>query len=290
MSRLAQEMGKLAYGAGGSHKTLHDRQRMTQRFARHLLAQNIQVSKVSQLKAKHIESYIQARKGEGITLRTLQNEMAMVRTVLSAAGRHQLAQSERLANRTLGIGGASRDGSHKAVPQALYLQVLDKIQHKDVGLACAMKLSRMMGLRAQEAVQCCQSLKTWNRMLNKGAERLPVIYGTKGGRPRTTLVLNREAVRLVVEEALVVSAARSGRLIDKPELRSAMNYWHNHLCHAGLKGEYAPHSLRYAWAQEAVRCYREKELSQKEALAVTSMDLGHGDGRGRYVERVYARN
>ncbi|MCR2697983.1 DNA-binding protein, partial [Salmonella enterica] len=51
--------------------------------------------------------------------------------------------------------------------------------------------------------------------------------------------------------------------------------------------EYSPHSLRYAWAQDAIRYYEEQGLSHKEALAVTSTDLGHGDGRGIYIEQVY---
>ncbi|TKV11041.1 DNA-binding protein, partial [Citrobacter sp. wls619] len=30
-------------------------------------------------------------------------------------------------------------------------------------------------------------------------------------------------------------------------------------------------------------------FSEKEVLAMTAMDLGHGDGRGRYVAQVYGR-
>ena len=93
MSRLAQDMKKLARRAGGSHKTVHDREQMAQRFAHHLLAQNIQVTRTSQLKARHISGYIHERLAQGISLRTLQNEMAMVRSILAEAGRMQLSQS-----------------------------------------------------------------------------------------------------------------------------------------------------------------------------------------------------
>ena len=278
MSRLALDMKKLAHRAGGSHKTVHDRERMAQRFARHLLTQNIQVTSTSQLKARHIAGYIHERLAQGISLRTLQNEMAMVRSILAEAGRTQLSQSELISNQSLGISGASRNGTHRAIPDALYHQVLDRVHHIDVGLAASLQLARVMGLRGQEAVQCCQSLKTWDKQLEKGAERLPVIFGTKGGRPRMTQVINQEAVR------------QAGHLIDKPDLKSAMDYWHNHLRDAGLTGEYSPHSLRYAWAQDAIRYYEEQGLSHKEALAVTSTDLGHGDGRGRYIEQVYGHS
>ncbi|EOV3302231.1 phage integrase N-terminal domain-containing protein, partial [Salmonella enterica subsp. enterica serovar 4,[5],12:i:-] len=94
MSRLAQDMKKLAHRAGGSHKTVHDREQMAQRFARHLLAQNIQVTSTCQLKARHIAGYIHEWLAQGISLRTLQNEMAMVRSILAEAGRTQLSQSE----------------------------------------------------------------------------------------------------------------------------------------------------------------------------------------------------
>ncbi|MDJ3219340.1 DNA-binding protein, partial [Salmonella enterica] len=114
MSRLAQDMKKLAHRAGGSHKTVHDREQMAQRFARHLLAQNIQVTSTCQLKARHIAGYIHEWLAQGISLRTLQNEMAMVRSILAEAGRTQLSQSELISNQSLGISGASCDGTHRA--------------------------------------------------------------------------------------------------------------------------------------------------------------------------------
>ena len=89
------------------------------------------------------------------------------------------------------------------------------------GLAASLQLARVMGLRGQEAVQCCQSLKTWDKQLEKGAERLSVIFGTKGGRPRITQVIDREAVRQAVKEALNIAGKRDGHLIDKPDLKSA---------------------------------------------------------------------
>lgn len=141
MSRLAQDMKKLA--------------------------QNIQVTRTSQLNARHIAGYIHERLAQGISLRTLQNEMAMVRSILAEAGRMQLTQSELISNQSLGISGASRDGTHRAIPDTLYHQVLDWVHHIDAGLAASLQLARVMGLRGQEAVQCCQSLKTWDQTARK---------------------------------------------------------------------------------------------------------------------------
>lgn len=142
-------------------------------------------------------------------------------------------------------------------------------------------------MRSQEAVQCSASLKTWQKQLGQGAERLSVVFGTKGGRPRETRILDRAAVSNVIAQALVIAKQRNGKLIDRADLKTAMNYWRSATTRIGLIGSYSPHSLRYAWAQDAIRFYQEHGFSRKEANALTSMDLGHGDGRGRYVERVY---
>ncbi len=289
MSALGREMQKLARQGGGSHKTIHDRLRITERLGKHLLALNIQVRAVKHLKSGHIEAYMADRLSQGISPRTLQNEMAAIRTVLREAGRHTLVQSDRLSNWALGLSGASRAGTRAAITAEHYQHVLSQFQQKDAGLAATLELARLMGLRSEEAVRCSQSLKTWSQALARGDERLTVVFGTKGGRPRQTLVLNREAVTDAVNRALSITTTHNGRLIDKPDLRTAMNRWRSQTSRAGLTGRYSPHSLRYAWAQEAMQHYRQQGFSRKEARALVSTDLGHGDGRGRYIEHVYGR-
>lgn len=244
---------------------------------------------MEQIKARHIEGYIRERLAQGITKRSLQNEMAAVRCILKQAGRDRLAQSERLNNRSLGLSGASRNGTKLAITPDHYRYVLENARVKDPGLAAALELSRLMGLRSQEAVQSVQSLKTWRQALERGDTRLTVVFGTKGGRPRETIILDAVAVRKALDNALVVAEDRHGRLIDKPDLKNAMKYWHSQAARLGLTGEYSPHSLRYAWAQDAICHYLVQGFCEKEALAMTAMDLGHGDGRGRYVAQVYGR-
>ena len=289
MSKLSREMTTLAKQAGGSYKTVHDRIRIMDRLCRHLLALNIQVRDVKYLKARHIESYVAGRLSQRIALRTLHNEMAALRTVFKLGGREKLAASDRLTNNALGLGGASRAGTKVAIPDERYQAVLIEAQQRDEGLACALQLARLLGLRSQEAVQCASSLKTWERQLERHQQTLTVVFGTKGGRPRETRIIDREAIQRAVTEARKVAEARNGRLIDKPDLKTAMNFWRTQTTRLGLTGYYSPHSLRYAWAQDAMRYYLSQGFSRSEARALTSMDLGHGDGRGRYVERVYTR-
>lgn len=262
MGILEQEMKRLAQQAGGSHKTVHDRIKLAQRFCERLvLAQNVQIRRVEQLKARHIEGYI----------------------------RERLAQSERLNNRSLGLSGASRNGTKLVITPEHYRDVLEMARVKDPGMAAALELSRLMGLRSQEAVQSVQSLKTWRQALERGDPRLTVVFGTEGRRPRETIILDTGAVRKALDNALTVAEDRHGRLIDKLDLKSAMKYWHSQASHLGLTGTYSPHSLRYAWAQDAIRHYLAQGFCEKEVLAMTAMDLGHGDGRGRYVAQVYGR-
>lgn len=283
-------MKTLARQAGGSHKTVHDRIRLAQRFCgRLVVAQNVQIRRVEQLKARHIESYVRERLEQGITKRSLQNEMATLRCLLKQAGRDRLATSERLSNKSLGLSGASRNGTRQAITAEHYRQVLETVRAKDAGMAVVLELSRLMGLRSQEAVQCAQSLRTWKQALERGEIRLTVVFGTKGGRPRETVVLEAGAVRKALGNAMALAEQRNGKLIDKPDLKSAMKYWHGQASRIGLTGAYSPHSLRYAWAQDAIRHYLAQGFSKKEALALTAMDLGHGDGRGRYVAQVYGR-
>lgn len=283
-------MKRLAQQTGGSHKTVHDRIKLSQRFCERLvLTQNVQIRRVEQLKARHIEGYIRERLAQGITKRSLQNEMAAVRCILKQAGRDRLAQSERLNNRSLGLSGVPRNGTKLAITPEHYRDVLETARIKDPGLAAALELSRLMGLRSQEAVQSVQSFRTWKQSLERGESRLTVVFGTKGGRPRETMILDAVAVRKALDNALAVAEDRHGRLIDKPDLKTAMKYWHSQAARLGLTGAYSPHSLRYAWAQDAIRHYLAQGFCEKEALAMTAMDLGHGDGRGRYVAQVYGR-
>ena len=95
MSKLTKRMEKLALPVGGSFKTVHDRLRIARRLSQHLHKLNIQIQDLQHLKSSHIESYVMARREAGIKPRTLQNEMAALRTIFAQAGRERFTQSER---------------------------------------------------------------------------------------------------------------------------------------------------------------------------------------------------
>ncbi|OTA18452.1 DNA-binding protein [Xenorhabdus vietnamensis] len=288
MSRLIKELKFFARKGGGSHKTCHDRIRIAGRLGALLLSLNIQVKSLSHLKAKHVEQYVDARLSQRIAKRTMQNEMSALRNIFRMAGREKLETSPRLSNQALGLSGTSRAGTKQAIPDATFQMVYQKALERDAGFAATLKLARLLGLRSQEAVQCSASLKSWSKQLDQSEPKLHIVFGTKGGRPRQTRVLDVTAVKEAVEQAIAIAEQRGGRLIDKPDLKQAMNYWRTHTTRIGLTGRHSPHSLRYAWAQDALSFYQQSGFSRQEARTLVSMDLGHGDGRGRYVERVYS--
>jgi len=289
---LKDEMVKLARTAGGSFKTRSDRESIAGRFADHLKNDlNIQIKLVDQIKIAHVEKFVEHRLNEGISKRTMQNEMASVRSVLREAGRDQILTQERLTNKSLGIDGACREGTKTALPEERYREFIRKAEERDVGVACAIGLGRELGLRAEESAQSFKSLQTWNRQLASGEKKLTVVFGTKTGRSREIFVHDscRERVVNAIKNALAISAKNGGSLIDKPNLKTAMDKLHNEVRAVGMKGKESFHSLRYAFAQQQIKGYIEKGYSYKESLSLTSQDLGHGDGRGHYIQHVYSR-
>lgn len=133
MSKLTKRMEKLALLAGGSFKTVHDPLRIAGRLSQHLHKLNIQIQDLQHLKSSHIESYVMARREAGITPRTLQNEMAALRTILAQSGRPKFAQSERISNKALGLGNASRAGTHLPLTSERWLSALSALHEKMKG-------------------------------------------------------------------------------------------------------------------------------------------------------------
>ncbi|EAV8494733.1 DNA-binding protein [Salmonella enterica] len=289
---LKRELVVLAREGKGSFKTVSDRSKIVERLSHRLLDLNVQIRSAQQLKVRHIELYIESRKAEGISKRTLQNEMAGIRTILSLAGKTKMADPkyERLSNKALGISGDSRMGTKLAISDERYREALALIKAKDEGVAATMQLSRYLGLRNEEAVQAAKSIKTWKQAILRGDERVRVIFGTKGGRARDTRVVDKEKVLSAINEAILCAEKNNGKLIDMPSLQQALDRYINIMRRVGgLKYDNSNHSLRYAYAQDAEKYYISKGFTQKEASALTSIDLGHGDGRGDYIKRVYSQ-
>lgn len=291
MSKLSKQLVTLARQGRGSFKTVADRSRIAEHFSERLAKLNIQIRDVKHIKTTHIEKYIHSRQAENISLRTLQNEMSAVRSIMSVAGRNKLADPnhDKLSNQALGISGANRDGTKAPISDEKLMAIINHIIKKDLGVALGVQLSRYLGLRTEETVQSAKSLKTWRQALINGDDRVRVVFGTKGGRPRDTTIFNCEKVLSVLDAAIKYCDEHSGKLIDRPSLHTAIDRYRNIVREAGMTGKDAPHSLRYAYSRDAVNHHLKSGMSRVEAEALVSMDLGHGDGRGRYIKQVYLR-
>ncbi|EHR0347296.1 integrase domain-containing protein, partial [Escherichia coli] len=178
----------------GSFKKLSDYSRIMHRFAERLAKLNIQISSAAQVKVRHIELYMNSR--SDVSKRTRENEMSAIRVMLRQAGKHKMADPEhpRLSNKALGISGGSRKGTKKLITDERFREILQRVEAKDKGVAAVVKLSRYLGLRNEEAVQSAKSLRTWKKALQRGDEKIRVIFGTKGGRERMTTVVDRDKV------------------------------------------------------------------------------------------------
>ncbi|MBE8597835.1 integrase domain-containing protein [Xenorhabdus sp. BG5] len=277
--------------AGGSFVTVADRERIARYFLDYLKNNGIKLRQMDSLKVKYIERYIAERKANHISHRTLQNEMSVLRAILAQAGKHKLADTAntRLSNQALGISDMSRKGTKMALTSAAFSEIFQQVEQKDRHVAAVMQLAYVLGLRTKEAVEAYKSLATWKKALDNGDNTVRVVFGTKGGRPRQTAILDRAALQHAIAYAEREQAGRSGKLIDKPTITQAIDRYRYIVRSAGLSGNKAPHSMRYHFAQQSGEYYKAQGFSEREALALVSMDLGHGDGRGRYIRQVYYR-
>jgi len=110
-----------------------------------------------------------------------------------------------------------------------------------------MELSRHLGLRTEETMQSVKSLMTWQKVLQSDQEKVRIVFGTKGGRPRDTTIIDRQTLLSVVNNAIRFMKNNNGKLIDKAGIHLAIERYRNIVREAGLVGKYAPHSLRYAY-------------------------------------------
>lgn len=275
---------------GGSKLTQRAREAALHAAAKTLkTALNVQLKSFAGLKIQHIEKLVQHWSGQGITQRTMQNRMTHIRASLRFHDRAKFALDPRISNAALGLAGASRGGTH-TVPEASAID--ERLQGLSPQARAVAGLQLALGLRAREAIQADQSLKIWERKLAQGRP-LSVLHGTKGGRPRDVQLhteKTRERAIQAVQEALKVAKDHpSGRIIPSINIDAAFRSFQREMSKVGFKGSEASHSLRYHWAREQFGVHLERLGDHKEALAILSMDLGHGDGRGRYCAQVYLR-
>lgn len=229
-----------------------------------------------------------------VCARSVQNEASHLRRAIKGAGQvveDVRDKTNKWSSSRLKVPAGSRIGGKAAADLSKWALARPKM---DKDIQAVIGLIEAIGLRCKEGVMASGSLKEWERELAKpeSAARgcaVHVVTGTKGGRPRFVFIPAGRvgAVQTAVLTARAVEASHKGRLIDPPDLKLALKRYTNCMSRLGLTGTDSGHGLRRAWAQQQYVYYRETGLIEKEALRRLSNDLGHGDGRGRWVWNNY---
>lgn len=234
---------------------------------------------------RQLRGFVLYRQEQGIGARSLQNDMSIIRRALEGVGREEFAQNI-CSNSALGVPSGTRIGGGLVVDPEVLASALENAATNTKVL---IRLSRYLGLREREAVMSGNSINEWELALSQGRP-ITVRYGTKGGRLRFVMVepgiLDKalESVR-AAQEVL----RQQEYLVISKNLKAAVEQHSDRLAKLGLKGVNSCHSLRRAFAMNQYKHYLDGGCSDEVALSRTSNDLGHGDGRGRWVYNNYLR-
>jgi len=288
---LAADLCRAARKARGKQAdhTRRGREQALMRLAKFLWMLGFQIHTTGQLKEKHVQAWVSNMVERGCSKRTVANNLVHVRTALEGIQRRPFA--DKMSNHALGVAGASRAGTKRPMSLPEFEQYRSAVAAIDGGVAIALDLQLELGLRAEESVRSIGSLTDWERVLRNPAADgfVTVIHGTKGGKTRRSPPLDRERAVATVRRAIDWTREFGGRLVRKQDLAAAMNRYHYVVRKAGMTGDSAPHCLRYGYAVEHLRRFKAAGGSRREAAAAVSTWLGHGDGRGTWVELVYGR-
>ncbi|MGV7243803.1 integrase domain-containing protein [Caballeronia sp. M23-90] len=270
----------------GASTLTKQRMRTTFRaFAAHAKERRYGLVDPATITEKQLGNYVASRIAVGITPRSIQNEMSHLRRTLRGAGRAELAGA--VTNAKLGVPKGTRIGKGRVVDEHLLAQALAKAQ---TDTRTWIQLERYLGLRREEMIESHKSLKQWEKALARGQSFITVRHGTKNGRIRDTFLPPhyRERALMAVRAALAVTTTRQ-YLVNSLNDEAAKQQVHRRFAALGLEGEDSGHSLRRAFCHDNYEYYLGEGHSAKEALALCSRDLGHGEGRGRWIWNNYLR-
>ncbi|MGH8630594.1 MAG: integrase domain-containing protein [Burkholderiales bacterium] len=288
------DLGRIGAQIGGAHLTREARDLSFRCFADAMRAAGFGIRSADQIGGRHLKAFVAARLRDEIGARTLANQMSHLRAVLEHTGKSGLARNPEYSNRALGIGQGSRIGTKAPLSDQSLSAFRERMADAGrPGVGITLALQRALGLRETETIRGGRpdTLARWEReLMQRGM--VHVVEGTKGGRPRDTHVVDIErAVNVVREAREQLKEQGGGYLIRRADgtpaanLKQARNIYRN-ICHReGVQS----HAARYAFARERLEGYEHAGFSQREARAATAQDLGHGDGRGRYIASVYAQ-
>jgi hypothetical protein len=272
-------------GGGRTRKRMHSTFNQFERIAKAGRWGHVTPASLTHKQAKN---YVAERIKEGIDARSIQSEVSAIRRAMEGAGRH-LDVIHLFTSESLGVPPAPRSGTGIAISIETYEGALASA---DEATAALMRLQLNLGLRLNEAIECKDSLKDWEEALRSGASSIHLTDGSKGGLDRdiTILAQNFSAAYAAIVAALAVTNGGKNFPIAASNGETAARIYSRNLAKLGIKGEESSHSMRRRFACNQYTWYRENGLDKKAALSCLSLDLGHGDRRGRWVWNNYLKN
>jgi site-specific recombinase XerC len=294
-TELVADLNRVGLQLSGAHLTRQARSATFSSFAGAMRTLGYGIQRAEQIGGKHLTAYVAARQADGVSPRTLANELSHLRAALTHIGKAGLARNPAYSNQALGIERGVRIGTKQALSDAAIQSFQARMEQLGrAGIGATLELQRALGLREAEAIRASQkeTLARFARELStKGSIR--VIEGTKGGRPRDVHPVNGARALAAIRNAQTILRDSGQRYLvtradgsAAADLKQAMGIYRNLAHREGIQ----THAARYAFARERMDAYRAEGYSEREARVATSQDLGHGDGRGRYVASVYARD
>lgn len=280
-----------ARGPKGSRLT-HVRARNTyRRFEEFCKENQLGIIRPDTITGKLLRLYLESREAEGIAGLTLQNEIAHIRRAARYAGRElgDIRKADNpFSNKRCGLLPQSRKSNKKPCSLEMFNCAMT---NASPGLRLALLLMKVIGLRGQEAVMA-GNIQEWKlKLQNHNPDRalfLLITVGTKGGRPRDIFIhpLHIEEVKNVIERVCEYLQAHK-HLIEADGLQKAMSNYHNEMTKLEMVSDDSGHGLRRLFAWNQYQDYLVSGLSEEASLSRLAQDLGHGEGRGRWVKNSY---
>ncbi len=283
----------------GARATRAQRKTSSRNFVDWCFDNGYPINSIADATAEMVSGYIEFAKtdGAGCSIATLHNKLASIRKSMAALGGNPTENG--ISAKALNLPSRSRKGTKEPVTDLIFESAVAQAQQLgEVGFVIALKLERYLGLRGLEALMSVSAMQAFaleaSQLLAGEIQPISIDKGTKGGRPRDTVVIQdyaRETLR-AIRDALDFAAKNGGVLVrgKVPGLKSARSRYHRIAARVGLTGVYSPHALRYRFCVDKIIEMHRAGLSRSEALTRAAAYLGHGPSRGRFISLVYGRS
>ena len=292
---------------GGARSTQAQRKQKVLSIVNWCFNNNHCINSIKELTGPMVKGYLESLKDtdsrkrkeatpKGCTVATLHNYLASIRKGMQALGVDPDALG--ITAKLLGLAPKLRRGSKQPITDQIFESAIQAaLARGEEGLTIVLKLERYLGLRGLEALMNTKALvdiaQQIRDVLLRGSTMpmIPVFHGTKGGKLRLTMVIERYAAQALaaIEQALSYAELHNGFLVEGK--RAGLKFARARYCYllprVGLKGEFSAHSLRYRYVCDKILELVEAGYPRNEVLALVSELIGHGVGRGRMITMVY---